>query len=294
MNVLIAGGSGLVGSALTKKLLHLGHRVSWLSRNPKQCPTGVKGYAYTDFDKEALVFDAVINLAGEPISQLWTPAVKDKIRTSRLTITEQITSAIESSKLCTPVYISGSAIGYYGDAKQSLLDETCLKGNGFLSETAHLWEAQSYNNKTRTLQLRTGIVLDPKGGILPLWTLPASLGLGIVWGDGQQFIPWIHLEDLCGLILFLIEQDQMSGAVNACSPHPVTMTAMQKAISHHLGRPQFIKIPQWLCEPLLGDMKELLLFSQRAQPQKLLSQGFAFSFPDLESALNNLLAQPNP
>lgn len=289
MNILIAGGSGLVGSHLSQLLIAMGHEVSWLSRTPKAHQLPIKSYSYDALDQMTTPFDAVINLAGEPISQLWTKAAKESIRSSRIRITQQITNAIESSVLQTSVYMSGSAIGYYGNGMQRLLDEDCPRGVGFLAETAYLWERCSYNSKVRTIQLRTGIVLDSKGGILPLWSAPAAWGLSVVWGNGGQYIPWIHIDDLCRLIIFLINEEKISGAVNACSPEPVTLSTMQLAISHHYHRPQFVKVPQWLCKPLLGDMNELLLFSQRAIPKKALTHDFHFVYGSLEAALSHLL-----
>lgn len=289
MNILIVGGSGLIGQSLTEHLIALGHEVSWLSRNSSTSRSNaIQRYDYPAFFSQNRNFDAVVNLAGESISQYWSKKAKRNIRESRIDTTRKLCAAIKSGQLNTGVFISGSAIGIYGDGGDNTLNEASPVGSGFLAETARLWEMESINTSVRTVQLRTGIVLSTKGGVLPLWTKSSKYGLGIVFGSGRQYVPWIHIDDMSRLIIHAINNDSICGPLNACSPEPATMKSLQKSIAEKLVRPQFLYLPKIISQLTLKDMTELFLFSQKAQPAKALDNGFQFNYPNLEAALTNL------
>lgn len=290
MIFLIAGGTGLIGSHLSKQLIQNGHDVYCLSRQIRKENSGVIHYLhYDDLLTHSFTCDALINLAGEPISQFWSSKVKRRILTSRLETTDFLRRAIENQQVKTSVWISGSAIGYYGDQSDLAITENTGCGSGFLADTCVQWEAASQNEIVRTVQLRTGIVLAQNGGILPLWLKSSRYGLGAYFGKGNQYIPWIHIEDICRLILFIVTQTDMSGPVNACSLNPVTQRTLQKELASVLNVPQWLRVPIPLAKPFLRDMSELLFYSQKALPAKALEADFEFKYPSLRIALENLL-----
>lgn len=290
MKVLIVGGSGLIGKALTAHLCLKGHEVTWLGRKVITTEnTTIASYDYETFFSQTRDFDAVVNLAGEPISQYWTEKSKFKIRESRISTTHRLTAAIKSGQLQTRVFISGSAIGIYGNGGDISLDECSPVGKGFLAETANLWERESLNDSVRTIQLRTGIVLSNDGGALPIWVKTSQFGLGLIFGSGHQYVPWIHITDMSHLIIHAIENSQLSGPINACSPEPVSMKTLQKAIAKKLSRPQFLYLPKVVSQIALKDLTELLLYSQKALPTKAIESGFQFNYPQLVNALNDLI-----
>ncbi len=308
MRILITGGTGLIGRALVDLLLPEGHEIIVLSRNPERAslPAGVQvagwdartaqGWAHL-----AEAADAIVNLAGEsiagtgPIPARWTAARKRRILESRLNATQAVVEAIDQARAKPKVLVQGSAVGYYGGRVDDVvLDEDAPAGDDFLAEVAVQWEAASAPVEgmgVRRALARTGLVLSAQGGSLPPTLLPFKLFLGGPLGSGQQWQPWIHIRDEARALRFLITEPRASGPFNLTAPNPVTQRAFAHTLGRVLGRPSFAPAPGFLLRLALGEMADLLLKGQRAVPKRLLELGFTFDFPDLESALRDLLGK---
>lgn len=298
MKILISGSTGLVGSHLKRALKSLGHHVHSLVRDKiKEEESDVFwDPLHAVIDKQALEgFDAVVHLAGENIaSGRWNAAKKKKIRDSRVQGTKLLAEALASLKTPPKVFISGSAVGYYGNRE----DETCLEltpsGEGFLADVCRQWEeaaSPASDAGIRTVLLRTGVVLAPDGGALSKMLTPFKLGLGGVLGSGDQYISWIAVDDLTAVISFIISDRFMSGPVNAVAPFPVTNRVFTKALGAALHRPTVFPIPAAVLKLILGKemAEEFLLGSTRVLPDVLLGEGYRFAYPNIEGALQHLL-----
>lgn len=307
MIVLVTGATGLVGGHVTRMLTAQGHEVRSLSRS--------KGPFLWDpaagrMDESALQgVDAVVHLAGENIAGRWTAARKRAIVDSRQRATALLARALARSAAAgkRPVVVAASAIGFYGDRGDELVNEESAAGTGFLADTTLLWEkalSELSDHSSRSVILRIGVVLDRHLGALPKMAQPVKFFAGAPLGSGRQFISWIHVEDLARIVCLAVdpsfEKDStpgqlsqtMQGIFNAAAPNPVTNKQMTEKIAHALGRPQFLPaVPAFVLKALLGDMSMLVLESTRVSCQKLLELGFRFRFPDLEGALNNLLGR---
>lgn len=290
--VLIAGSSGFVGSSLVAFLQTAGHRVRRLVRRK---PSGPDEFHWNpssgEIDLSALEgVDAVINLAGSNIAESrWSPVIKEKIVRSRITSAKLIADTIAAMKSPPEVAIMASATGYYGDTSGILADETTQYGDGFLSSTGKLWEEASNTiakTPCRLVHLRIGTVLGARGGALKKM-LPAFLmGLGGPLGSGSQRMSWIALQDLLGVIEYLIHTPSISGAVNAVSPAICTNTAFTKTLANAIKRPAFLRAPAFVLKTTFGEMaNELLLQDSAVTPSKLLQAGYTFSHSNLEDAL---------
>lgn len=297
MNVFITGGTGLVGKALIDALIRRGNRVTVLSRNiygAKQ-KLGNEVDLCQSLDKLNSLdgFDAVINLAGEPIAdKRWTVRQKQNLCNSRWDITRRLTELIKMSEVPPKVFISGSAVGYYGIQDDKILDETSKPREDFLSQLCSKWEslAMAASSKyTRVCILRTGIVLSPKGGMLSKMTLPFKLGLGCVLGKGSQYISWIHLEDMVNGIILLLNKSEAKGVYNFTAPNPVTNKRFSKVLSSTLFRPCIFHIPGWLIKAALGESATMLLDGQRVIPNRLYGLNYRFLFEHIDAALHDLL-----
>ncbi|WP_319536439.1 TIGR01777 family oxidoreductase [uncultured Vibrio sp.] len=300
MKILLTGGTGFIGSELLKLLTI--HQVVLLTRSPEKARqhlqhADVGNIEYIDsLDQLADLnhIDAVINLAGEPIAdKRWTKKQKDKICKSRWKITEQIVELIHASTKPPSVFISGSAVGYYGDQQEHPFDE-CLHVNS--EEFPHLvcdkWEQiakRAESEDTRVCFLRTGVVLGPNGGALAKMLLPYKLGLGGPLGNGNQYLPWIHILDMVRAIMYLLNTPHAHGAFNLCAPHPVSNRIFSATLAKTLKRPHILFTPQWLMELLMGESACLLFDSIRAKPKKLTELDFQFSYSRIEPALKHLL-----
>lgn len=299
MNVMIIGGTGFIGQVLSKKLLASGHNVQIVTRQADLLKKNTPNLKYLLWDgfilPESKDTDCVVNLAGRSIQGYWNTSVKTDIINSRIKATLAVSNAVSLGQIQPKVVINGSAMGYYGDAPLQRLDESSPAGSGFLSEVAACWEEvamtigseQETSKKPRLVLLRTGLVLGD-GGALPLMSLPFKLGLGAILGSGSQYIPWIHIEDLVDLILYSLITEEVEGPINGCSPNPVTMTDFSKTLAQVLRRPCLFKIPAFLLKAVMGEMSQLILFSQEASPKKALEAGYRFRYPDLKEALYNL------
>lgn len=297
MNILITGSSGLIGSSLVPLLLAEGHRVVRLVRSPVQA--GQAAFYWDpdagEIDQAALQgLDAVIHLAGENIARgRWTRTRKARIRDSRVRGTRLLSEALARLEEPPRVLVSASAVGYYGDRGEELLDEGSTPGAGFLAETCQAWEAATEaaeRRGIRVVHLRFGVVLSAVGGALPRMLVPFRWGLGGVIGSGKQHMSWIALDDAARALLHPVKTDALRGPVNGVAPAPVTNLAFTKTVGKVLRRPTFLPMPAFALRWTLGQMAdELLLSSKRVVPQRLLSTGFQFQFPQLEGALRHLL-----
>ncbi|MCH9613550.1 MAG: Epimerase family protein [Chlamydiia bacterium] len=251
MKIAIAGSSGLVGSHLIRFLKEAGHEITPLVRN-----------AY-----ETGPFDAVINLAGESIGTgLWTKSKKQRILNSRIETTKKLVETVD-----TKLFLSANAVGYYGDQGDEPLDENTPKGTGFLSDVCANWEREALKSSARTLIMRFGIVLSPKGGALSKLKLPFKMG------PGTQYISWIHIEDLCRAIAFLLTSN-LEGVFNLTAPEPLTQEQFSRTFHKYC-----FPFPSWLIKLLMGEMgDEMVLSSTKALPTKLCDHNFTFNYPQLK------------
>ncbi|MGR5177907.1 TIGR01777 family oxidoreductase [Vibrio parahaemolyticus] len=301
MNLLVTGGTGFIGRELLKHLTT--HSVTLLTRNEQAAKqtlhyTDVGNITYIhslDSFSDLNGFDAVINLAGEPIAdKRWTKAQKKRICDSRWKTTERIVELIHASTEPPGIFISGSAVGYYGDQQDHPFDESLhVHQDNFAHKVCEQWEhiaLRAQSAHTRVCLLRTGVVLGEHGGALAKMILPYKLGLGGPIGDGQQYIPWIHILDMVRGIVCLLETEHAEGPYNFCSPHAVTNSVFSKALAKALGRPHFMMTPKWALKLAMGESSCLLFDSVRAKPKKLTEIGFNFSFPHIEPALKNIVS----
>ncbi len=312
LKIAITGGTGLIGSALIPFLTTGGHDVVVISRSRSEEPTGsssdsdiskgIRTFHWNpereSFDDVAELdgFDAVINLAGEPIaSGRWTKIKKQEIRHSRLESTNTLCKALASLKHPPKVLISASATGFYGDRGNSLLTEESSSGEGFLASVCREWEAISQNATkigVRVVNLRLGIVLTPRGGALAKMLPPFQCGVGGMLGSGNQFMSWIALEDLIRIIYHSIHDEKISGPVNAVTPQALTNASFTKILGSVLKRPTAIPMPAKVARILFGELAdEALLASQRVDPRVLTDRGFTFQLPQLEEALRFMLGR---
>lgn len=296
MHVLITGGTGLIGSALCRKLLSDGHEVSVWSRRPEtvatRCGPGVKAVGELS-QLSGKPVQAVVNLAGEPIADKpWTSKRKAALWASRVTLTEHLVEWLGRQPVKPEVLISGSAVGWYGDAGAAVVTEATPAKPEYTHTLCDAWESAAKRaaaHGIRVCQLRTGLVVAPKGGFLQRLLPPFKLGLGGPIGSGQQYMPWVHLEDMVGIIVFLLNNSQCKGPFNATAPHPVTNREFAKTLGRVLKRPAIMPVPAFVLKAALGEMSRLLLTGQRALPEKLREAGYVFRFEDLETALADVV-----
>ena len=303
MHIVIAGGSGFLGTALTHALTRDQHAVSVLTRRTASAYPNQPRVTYVSWDPDggrgpwAGVLNganAVINLAGESIAaRRWTAAQKRNIRESRLSATRSLTAAIREAGSPPPVFVSGSAVGYYGDRGEETITESSAPGNDFLAGVAAAWEAAATEvaTATRVALIRTGIVLDRKGGALAKMLPPFQMFVGGPLGSGRQYMPWIHKEDWVRLVMFAITHEGAHGPLNATSPGPVTNAEFSKALGRALKRPSVLPAPAFALRIALGEMADALLLSgQRAMPVRATDLGFSFRYSNIDDALTNVLA----
>ncbi|MDN5348569.1 MAG: uncharacterized protein PWP65_2134 [Clostridia bacterium] len=302
LKILITGGTGLLGSSLCTKLLQTGHDPIVVSRNAAaargRLPSGVQLIQWQPgterVPREALEgVEAVINLAGENIGAgRWTTSKKQAIRQSRLSVTRELIESFQKLSQCPKVFISGSAIGYYGPHGDEELTEASPPGHDFLAEVCRAWEQEANRARElgiRVVTLRTGIVLAREGGTLPRMVTPFRLFLGGPLGSGRQWVSWIHIADAVGIIQLVLERTTVHGPVNLTAPQPVRMEEFVSILGRVLKRPSSLRIPAWLLKMALGEMANLLLTGQRVLPARVLQEGYQFRYPKLTEALEDLL-----
>ncbi|HAU4368610.1 TPA: TIGR01777 family protein [Citrobacter amalonaticus] len=296
MKILVTGGTGLIGGHLVPRLQELGHQVTVLTRHRDTAREKLNDRVTlwdTLEDKQNLDgFDAVINLAGEPIAdKRWTTEQKDRLCQSRWRITQKLADLINASETPPSVLISGSATGYYGDLGEVVVTEEEPPHNEFTHKLCTRWEqiaCEAQSDKTRVCLLRTGVVLAPKGGILGKMVPPFRLGLGGPIGNGRQYLAWIHIDDMVNAILWLLDND-LRGPFNMVSPYPVRNEQFAHALGHALQRPAILRVPATVIRLLMGESSVLVLGGQRALPKRLEAAGFPFRWYDLEEALSDVV-----
>lgn len=300
MKLVIAGGTGFIGSNLCARLLQRGDSVIVLTRAPSPATISASKRWVTwnpsspgSWEEAIDGADGVVNLAGEPIAaKRWTAAQKEKIRSSRLESTRALVRAIAQAKAKPGFLINGSAVGYYGPRGDEALTEEAGPGGDFLARLCVEWEEEAKKAEehgVRVVRLRTGIVLGKGGGALARMVPAFKLFLGGPVGSGRQVVSWIHMDDEIGLILFLMGNSQASGAFNATAPHPVTMREFCKSLARVLGRPSWLRVPAFALRVLLGEMADVLVTGQRVVPAKAQTLGYAFRYPTLDQALEALM-----
>ncbi len=293
MKIAVTGASGLVGRALLELLKAEGHEAIRIVRKA----SGSSGPGVL-WDPETRAIDlkglesvdGVVHLAGESIVGRWTPALKNKILKSRVDGTQLIAESIARLQRPPKVLVCASAIGFYGDRGQEVLDESSPMGRGFLPEVCQAWESAASPAKRagiRTTHLRFGIILSAKGGALAKMLFPFRLGLGGVLGNGRQTMSWVTIDDVAGIILHALKNEGLEGPVNVVSPSPVTNREFTKALGRALGRPTIFPVPSFGIRLLFGEMADaLLLASAKVLPTKLQKSGYLFKHPNLDFALS--------
>lgn len=297
MKILLTGSSGLIGAALLNSFRERGYEVKRIVRSEKFLSEDAILWDPEHHEirlDEFEGFDVVINLAGENIaSGRWTEEKKKKIRDSRVLGTHMLAELLARLERPPSVFVSASAIGYYGDRADEKLSEQCSVGQGFLAEVCQKWEEATGAAKKagiRVVNLRIGAVLSKNGGVLSRILPSFKYGLGGIIGSGKQFMSWISIDDLIGIVLYVINHEGVCGPINVVSPEPVTNYVFTKTLGKILRRPTFFPFPAFLAKLVLGEMAdELLLSSCRAIPQVLQESGYQFLYPDLKGALQYIL-----
>ncbi|TQV86410.1 TIGR01777 family oxidoreductase [Aliikangiella coralliicola] len=308
-NYLVTGGTGLIGQALIKQLLESHNQVWVLTRNQNKAKSIWKNTRFEDrltaithYDEVAdeVAIDYVINLAGEPIAdKRWSNRQKQKIWQSRIILTEKLVDWLTHRELRPKGLISGSAVGWYGDGADKILTEQSEANDEYTHQLCQAWEQaalKATESGVRVCVIRTGLVVSAQGGFLSKLKLPFQFGLGAKIGNGKQYMPWVHIDDMVKAILFLlaadkVEQPELSGAFNLTAPNPVTNAEFTQTLAAELNRPNFLVAPAFLLKLILGEMSRLLLTGQRAVPQRLTNAGFEFRFKTLQEALSDVLSE---
>ncbi|WP_147804123.1 TIGR01777 family oxidoreductase [Alkalicoccus halolimnae] len=301
MKVAIAGGTGLVGKNLTKLLLKEGHEAYILTRNP-QNKIDSHGIQYIEWMTEGAApeeklegIDAFVNLAGENLnSGRWTEKKKQEILDSRIDVTRETVRILSVLNNKPSVLINGSAVGFYGTSfEKTFTEETTTPGDDFMAEVVSRWEqeAQKAPDEVRVVLSRSGVVLSAEEGALKKMLPAFKMGVGGKLGTGEQWMSWIHVDDVARAILYLIEHEELSGPVNVTSPTPERMKSFGKTLADVLNRPFWAPVPSNVLKLILGDMSVIIVEGQQVIPQKLLDNGFDFNYPQLEEAFYDLIGE---
>jgi uncharacterized protein len=300
MKILVCGATGLIGRSICKLLSQDGHDVSATSRSATK-PQGLAAMEVHQWDTQAGPpsekalegIDAVVNLVGEPIdARRWSDEQKKLIRDSRVVTTRNLVDGLRSLRTKPAVLVNGSAVGYYGNRGDEILDETASAGDGFMSEVCQEWEREAQRATEigiRSVQVRTGVVLSVEGGALKKMLMPFKLGIGGRLGSGKQWFPWIHIDDIAGIFRHSAIDSSVIGPVNGVSPNPATNAQFTRQLAEALHRPAFLPVPEMSLKVLLGEMSDVLFDSQRAVPSKAIATGYRFVHKDLSAALKDLL-----
>jgi uncharacterized protein (TIGR01777 family) len=290
---LITGATGFIGSKLCQELLSDGHRIVALTRQKNKISAHENLKYINDLDEENFNFDVVINLAGATISDYWTKKRQQEIRESRLDITQKIVEKIFNSETPPKLFISGSAIGFYGTSNSIIFSENsqATKQNLFSQKLCKDWEeiALKATDKSRVVLLRTGVVVGEGGGIIKKLSIPFKLGLGGNIGDGNQIMSWIHLQDVMGILNLIMNNSSIVGAINLVAPNACSNAEFSQKLAKKFSRPRFFHMPKIIAQTLFGKMgEELLLSSQKIAPHKAIENGYDFKFSRIEEAIEEL------
>lgn len=292
--VLVTGASGLIGSALVPSLIERGCRVTRLVRGPVSGEGQISWNPASRLAPESVSgFDAVLHLAGESVVGRWSAAKKARIRDSRAIVTRHLAQSLAEAKDRPRALIVASAVGYYGDRGDQMLDEDSEAGSGFLAEVCREWEAANRaaaNAGIRTVPIRIGMVLSSKGGALQKMLPAFRMGVGGKIGSGRQWISWVHIWDLVAAVHHILKTDLLHGPVNMVAPKAVTNAEFTQTLGSVLSRPAVLPLPAFAAKFAFGQVAdEVLLASQRVEPTKLIASGYPFQYPDLRKALESVV-----
>jgi uncharacterized protein (TIGR01777 family) len=290
---LITGATGFIGSKLCQELLADGHQIVALTRQKNKISVHENLKYINDLDEENFNFDVVINLAGATISEYWTKNKQQEIRESRLEITQKIVEKIIISETPPKLFISGSAIGFYGTSNSIIFSENShpTAQNLFSQKLCKDWEeiALKATDKSRVVLLRTAVVVGEGGGIIKKLSIPFKFGLGGNIGDGNQIMSWIHLHDVMGILNLIMNNSSIAGAINLVAPNACSNAEFSKFLAQKFSRPCFFHMPKIIAQTLFGKMgEELLLSSQKIAPHKAIENGYDFKFSRIEEAIEEL------
>lgn len=294
---LITGGTGFIGQYLSEELMKQGHYVTIVTRSPEKYTeeqaTNQEYIGWDDVKETMNRIDVVVNLVGENIfGKRWTEKVKNKIYNSRIESTRKIVDAIGLAENKPELLISASGISIYGDSGDKVLDESSSYSDDFLARVCQDWEKEAQKASefdVRVANPRFGIVLEEDGGMVEIMKVPFNLFVGGPVGSGKQYVPWVHMRDLCRAVMFPMDHPEISGPYNVCSPEPETMGTLAKVFGRVMNRPSFFKVPEPIIKGILGEASVPIVSSVRAQPKVLQLNDFQFEFEDLEEALADIL-----
>ncbi|MEO1669710.1 MAG: TIGR01777 family oxidoreductase [Cyanobacteria bacterium J06631_2] len=305
MKIAITGATGLVGSRLVEQLNKLGHQILVFTRNPSKAQTAFPASAFANlavvkyepqesgaWQQSVSGCDAVINLAGQPIAERWSPQQKEAILDSRQLGTRKLVEAIAMAEEKPQVLVSGSAVGYYGTSETAAFDESGSPGTDFLAQVCQNWETEAQKVTeygVRLVILRIGIVLA-NGGALGKMIGPFKMFAGGPIGSGKQWFSWIHRDDLVGLIAKAVEDKNMSGVYNATAPNPVRMGKLCQTLGEVMNRPSWLPVPNFVLEIMLGDGAIVVLEGQQVLPKQTQQIGFSYKYPELKPALADIVS----
>ena len=302
MRVLVTGASGFIGSALCDALLARGDTVVGLTRDPQRARSTNPSVVWHPWEPTlerppAAAFegvDGVVNLQGEKINQRWNEDAKRRIMESRRTGTHNLIAAIAGLERTPNVLVNQSAIGFYGDRGEAMVDESAESGEGYDAEVVREWEAAAGESKStgvRLVVVRTGHVLDAGGGLLAELLTPFKLGIGGPLAGGRQYMSWIHIDDEVGILLWALDNEKVSGTINSTAPNPVTNREFSQAIGRALGRPAAVPVPGFVLDLKFGgEFGKVLRGGQRVIPRRALDLGYQFRYTDIDAAMRNLLS----
>jgi hypothetical protein len=301
VRVLLSGASGFIGSALCDALLARGDTVVGLSRDPQRARSTNPSVIWHAWEPtlerppaEALEnVDGVVNLEGEKINQRWTEDAKRRIMESRRVGTRNLVAAIGAMERKPGVLVNQSAIGFYGDRGEAMVDESAEPGEGYDAEVVREWETAAHEAEgtgVRLVIVRTGHVLDPRGGLLGELLTPFKLGVGGPIAGGRQYMSWVHIDDEIGILLWALDDERVSGTINSTAPKPVTNREFSAAIGRALHRPASVPVPGFVLDLKFGsEFGKVLRGGQRVMPRRALDLGYVFKYPEIDGALQNLL-----